>query len=539
MIIRINQLTVPLDYSPASLEDTALKKLRLKAGQLEQITVLRRSIDARSPTTPPVYALTLEAVYPGVPQSWWKKNRDITVSDPNPLPPPPVLPGAIQGDSSRPVVVGAGPAGLMAALTLARGGQRPILIERGDAVEDRAGKVDAFWRNGTLEAESNALFGEGGAGLFSDGKLTSRSKDRPRVKLFFDTLVEAGAPEEILIDAMPHVGSDRLLRLIPRIREMIIEAGGEVRFNHRLDQVIIEKNRLTGLVINGEEITCGTCVLAIGHSARDTVTMLRDRRISLSAKAFAIGVRVEIPQSGIDQSQWGRWWEHPALGAASFKLTRREEHDTRACYSFCMCPGGTVIACASTPGLLTTNGMSLHNRSKPFGNAAFLVPVKPTDFITPGDDTPLAGFAFQEALEEKAWVAGGKDYSLPASPLTDFLAGRTPAALPDERSCQRAVPADLTALLPRFVTRSLQHFLPAMLNQLRRVDPTTALLYGIETRSSSPVRIDRDTDLVSSACAGLYPCGEGAGYAGGIVSSGIDGIKVAEAILSICPADGL
>ncbi|MDT8389158.1 MAG: FAD-binding protein [Lentisphaeria bacterium] len=531
MIIRVNQLTVPLDYTPAVLEAAVLKKLGLKAGQLERLTVIRRSIDARSPSAPPVYSLTAEAVYTGALRAGWAKTRDITISAPAPVSPPRPTPLAVRGGGLRPVVVGAGPAGLLAALTLARGGQRPILIDRGDAVETRAGAVDAFWRNGTLAAESNALFGEGGAGLFSDGKLTSRSKDRPRVKRFFDTLAAAGAPEEILIDAMPHVGSDRLLRLIPRLRRMIIEAGGEVRFNHRLDQLIIENKRLKGLVINGEDIACDICLLAIGHSARDTVTMLLSRGISLSPKAFAIGVRVEMPQISIDQSQWGCWWDHPALRAASFKLTRREESDARACYSFCMCPGGTVIACASSPGLLTTNGMSLHNRNKPFGNAAFLVPVTPTDFLVPGAG-PLAGYAFQENLEKKAWVAGGGDFSLPASPLTDFLAGRAPAALPDERSCPRAVPADVAALLPQFATSTLRRFLPSMLGQLRHVDPTTVLLYGVETRSSSPVRIDREADFASPACAGLYPCGEGAGYAGGIVSSGIDGIKAAEAVLS-------
>jgi uncharacterized FAD-dependent dehydrogenase len=532
MIIRLNQLTVPLDYSTADLKHTVSKKLGLKGDQLDAITILRRSIDARSSATPPVYALTLEAEYSGSPKPWWGKKRDIIICDSKQDCPAAAIAKSGPPDRTRPVVVGAGPAGLMAALTLARQGWRPMLIERGEPVESRAGKVNRFWQDGTFNPESNALFGEGGAGLFSDGKLTSRSKDRPRTKLFFDTLVEAGAPEHILIDAMPHVGSDRLLRLMPRLRQMIIDAGGEVRFNHRLDQVIVENGRLTGLVINGEEIPCDICVLAIGHSARDTVTMLNTQGIGLSAKPFAIGLRVEVPQLRIDQSQWGRWWDHPPLGAASFKLTRREEENARACYSFCMCPGGTVIACASTPGQLTTNGMSLHNRNKPFGNAAFLVPVKPEDFMRMNSDSPLAGFAFQEDLETKAWIAGGRDFSLPASPLAEFLAAETPASLPDERSCLRARPANLPAILPRFAATTLRHFLPSMLRQLRHVDPHTALLYGIETRSSSPVRIDRDENLASTTCAGLYPCGEGAGYAGGIVSSGIDGIKVAEAILS-------
>jgi uncharacterized FAD-dependent dehydrogenase len=416
------------------------------------------------------------------------------------------------------------------------------LIERGEAAVPRAKRVEAFWKNGMLDVESNVLYGEGGAGLFSDGKLTSRSKDRPRVRRFLEALVSCGASPDILIDAEPHIGSDVLEELVPALRNRIIELGGEVRFGARLDRLEIENGAVRGAVISGEEFRTDCCVLATGHSARDIYEMLAEQGVPLEAKPFAVGVRLEIPQHRIDTAQWGG--SFPMLGKASFRLTRREEENARACYSFCMCPGGLVISCASSAGLMTTNGMSLSKRDRPLGNAAFLVPVMTTDFPIVaargegGKETEvsdlgyrvLAGIEFQKKMEASAFAAGGSDYSLPAQRLVDFLEGAAASELPAERSCTMARPAQLRGLLPEFVEHTLRSAVPKMLRSMRGVILDEALLYASETRSSSPVRIVRGEDG-QSVVRGFYPCGEGAGYAGGIVSSGIDGLRIAEAVV--------
>jgi len=416
----------------------------------------------------------------------------------------------------------------MAALALAEAGRNPLLIERGEAAAPRAQRVTAFWKAGALDDESNVLFGEGGAGLFSDGKLTSRSKDRPRVRRFLEALVACGASPDILIDAEPHLGSDVLEELVPALRRRIIGLGGEVRFHARLERLEIENGRVRGALISGADFRTDCCVLATGHSARDSYEMLARQGVPLEPKPFAIGLRLEIPQHRIDTAQWGGPFAN--LGSASFRLTRKAEEQARACYSFCMCPGGLVIACASSAGTMTTNGMSLSRRDRPFGNAAFLVPVVPADF--PQNDKPaLAGIAFQKELEALAFAAGGSDYTLPAQRLVDFLSGTTPAELPAARSCLRARAAQLRGLLPEFAENTLCSALPKMLRGLRGVRLEEALLYAAETRSSSPVRVVRGEDGQSGGVRGLYPCGEGAGYAGGIVSSGIDGLRIAEAVV--------
>jgi len=542
MKIRINQLDLLPGYTSEQLLKAAAKKVRCNPSELHGLQAVRRSIDARgsSPRMIVMAEADLSRKLRNGLRNVEKAKRVERID--------PVVIDNYCGE--HPVVVGAGPAGLMAAFALAQAGLKPLLIERGEAAVPRAKRVETFWKDGTLDVESNVLYGEGGAGLFSDGKLTSRSKDRPRVRRFLEILVACGASPDILIDAEPHIGSDILEELVPVLRNKIIELGGEVRFAPRLDRVEIENGAVRGVVISGEEVRTDTCVLATGHSARDIYAMLAEQGVPLESKPFAVGVRLEIPQHRIDTAQWGGHF--PALGRASFRLTRREEENARSCYTFCMCPGGLVMSCASSEGLMSTNGMSLAQRDKPMGNAAFLVPVLPSDFPIVGQASPvlrgacgghtlpnpaLAGIEFQKKLEAAAFAAGGSDYSLPAQRLVEFLENSAPSALPTERSCTRAVPAKLRGLLPEFVEHTLRSAVPKMLRGMRGVQLDEALLYASETRSSSPVRVVRGEDG-QSAVRGLYPCGEGAGYAGGIVSSGIDGLRQVESIIECFATSG-
>jgi uncharacterized FAD-dependent dehydrogenase len=525
MKIRLNQLRVKLDHTPADLQTAVTKTLGSRAGGFE---ILRRSVDARSRTLPPAWIYQLEVDV--------TDDFDLSLVKTATLAPDPLEAYTLAtiAPSKRPVIVGAGPAGLLAALTLAEAGAKPLLVERGESTDDRSRKVAKFWNAGALDTESNALYGEGGAGLFSDGKLTARSKDRKRIRRLFEVLIECGAPKEILTEADPHIGTDVLRKVIPTLRERIQQLGGEVRFSARLDCVIVDDGRLVGLQVNGEEIDADCCILAAGHSARDVYTMLHDCGVALEAKPFAVGVRAEMPQDQIAMSQYGRSWENPALPVANFRMTRREEKATRACYSFCMCPGGEVIACTATEGEITTNGMSHHARNSGWGNAAFLVPVTVEDYAkyaSAAVPAELAGIEFQRNMEQRAFKAAGENYALPVQRMSEFLAGEGASDLPRERSCTRAAAANLRDILPGFVVGTLQATLSKMLRGLRGVRFEDVLLYGAETRSSAPVRVLRDEIGQSTTASGLFPCGEGSGYAGGIVSSAIDGMKAAEAFI--------
>lgn len=528
MNIRLNQFRVRLDYESTDLPKRVARVLRVPVENIVDVKVLRRSVDARSRHNPPVFTLTLEV----------KTTEDLILPKAAELIPPKPQPAAMtparhhSQAEHRPLVIGAGPAGLMAALTLAEAGLNPLLVERGAPASERASQVGRFWETGTLNPESNVLYGEGGAGLFSDGKLTARSKDRSRMRRFIEVLVECGAPSDILIDTEPHIGSDILLGLVPALRQRIIDAGGEVRFYSLLEELLVENGAVKSALINGRQTLTSHCILATGLNARDVYHMLLAIPATLIPKPFAMGVRIELRQSKIDYAQWGCWARHCRLGAASFRLTRRPQGDIRSCYSFCMCPGGTVIPCAAFPRELTTNGMSLSGRDLPFGNAAFLVPVTPDDF--PSDSQipePLAGLRLRCQIERSAFVAAGSDYSIPASLLQDFLQGTTPGSIPEQRSWPRSSPVNIREILPDFITHTLTTAIPKMLAQLHRVRIGEALVYAPETRSSSPVRIARNENGQSENINGLYPCGEGSGYAGGIVSSAIDGMQAAQQLI--------
>lgn len=524
MKLRINQLAVRLAYGESDVLKAICRKLRCAKEELSELEIIRRSLDARKKDQEPRYILSVDVQYRGKPPHL--KPGQIEKSPKSD--PTLVLPrgGHIE---HPPVVIGAGPAGLMAALTLAEAGYKPLLIERGAETNPRSEQVEAFWKTGELNVESNVLYGEGGAGLFSDGKLTARSKDRARIRRFFEVLVSCGASSDILIDSAPHIGSDDLTQIIPAIRNRIWELGGACAFNSKLEDIHVENGVLRGVTVSGKEIRTNACFLATGHSARDIYSMLAEREVAIEAKPLAIGVRLEIPQHRINTAQYGRWANLPTLGSSSFRLTRKEEGNARRCYSFCMCPGGLVISCASSEGLLTTNGMSLSARDKPFGNAAFLVPVELADYAAaaPGVNPALAGIEFQKQLERAAFEAGGSNYGVPAARLVDFLAGQR-GELPSDRSCTSAVPALLQDILPDFISETLQSAVPKMLRELNDAKLEEAVLYASETRSSAPVRILREASGDSSTVKGLFPCGEGSGYAGGIVSSALDGMRAAE-----------
>ena len=533
-MIRITELSLPLDHPAEALREAIVARLQIQDSDLLSFTVFKRSYDARKKNSVItfIYVIDLEARDEAVLLQRFGNDRNVR---PAPDTNYHVVARAPASLKERPVVVGFGPCGLFAALLLAQMGFKPIVLERGRDVRQRTKDTWALWRKKTLTPESNVQFGEGGAGLFSDGKLYSQIKD-PKFygRKVMHEFVRAGAPEEIMYVSKPHIGTFRLTGVVAAMRKEIIALGGEVRFESRVSDLLIDNDQLEGVVLSsGEEIRSRHVVLALGHSSRDTFRMLHRRGVFIEAKPFAIGFRIEHPQSIIDRARLGKYAGHPDLGAADYKLVHHATLGAgkgRAVYSFCMCPGGTVVAATSEPNRVVTNGMSQYSRNERNANAGIVVGINPeTDF--PGG--PLAGVEFQERLESRAFELGGNDYCAPAQLVGDFIRGKASTEFGEvEPSYKPGVRlGDLAASLPDYAIAAIREALPEFGKQIRGFDRDDAVLTGIETRTSSPVRITRNHDSYQSLnLKGLYPAGEGAGYAGGILSAGVDGIKVAEAV---------
>ena len=516
----LSGLTLQLDYTKDSLRTAVAKKCGIAQDQLLFCTIAKQSVDARCRSD---IRFVVTAHFRVKNESaLLKKCRFLSV-----VPETPALSLPSCRFSAPPLVVGAGPAGLFAALILARAGAEPVLIERGRPVESRTADVEKMSASGILDPESNVQFGEGGAGAFSDGKLTCGIKS-PYLRTVLETFVAHGAPEEILTDSMPHIGTDRLKGVVASIRKEIISLGGTVLFETRLEELLLRSSHVEGAVLfhAGErrEYHTDTVLLCIGHSARDTVQALFSQGVRMVQKPFAMGVRIEHPRTFIDRAQYGPFAGHPALGAASYKLVCHTP-DGRGVYTFCMCPGGHVIAAASQPGGVVVNGMSYHARNAENSNSALLVGVRTEDF---GDDHPLAGMVLQRSIEKAAFRASGS-YFAPAQRVEDFLSDHASGAFGSVCPSYRpgVVPADLRAVLPAFITEDLKKGIRAMNTQLSGFAMPDAVLTAPETRSSSPVRLLRNQCGEAETLSGLFPVGEGAGYAGGIVSAAIDGIAAA------------
>jgi hypothetical protein len=530
-MLRLTELKLPLDHPADALRAAILKRLELADDELVGFSIFKRSYDARKKhALLLIYAVDVEVKNEAALLKKFRNDRQLALTPDMAYR---FVGHAPENLSERPLVVGFGPCGIFAALVLAQMGFRPIVLERGKAVRERTQDTWGLWRKHVLNPESNVQFGEGGAGTFSDGKLYSQIKDPKHLgrKVLIE-FVKAGAPEEILYVSKPHIGTFRLVGMVEAMRHEIEKLGGEIRFQQRVTDVLVEdgpngKNIRGVTLASGETLASNHIVLALGHSARDTFEMLHARGVYMEAKPFSIGFRIEHPQSLIDKARLGPNAGNPLLGAADYKLVHHARNG-RSVYSFCMCPGGTVVAAASEPNCVVTNGMSQYSRNERNANAGIVVGITPEDY--PGG--PLAGIELQRKLEARAFELGGSNYEAPGQLVGDFIEGKASTQLGSvEPSYKPGVHlTDLASTLPDYAIEAIREALPAFDQQIKGFAMKDAVLTGVETRTSSPLRITRGDDCQSLNVKGLYPAGEGAGYAGGILSAGVDGIKVAEAV---------
>ena len=531
-MLRLTEIKLPLDHAPEAVSEAAIKYLGISAENLMSCARFRRANDARNKSSIMlIYSLDVEVTNEAEILKRFAKDGRV---QPKPDIDYRFVAKAPENLSARPLVIGAGPCGLFTALLLAQMGFRPIIFDRGKEVRERTKDTWGLWRQSILNPESNVQYGEGGAGTFSDGKLYSQIKDpRHLGRKVLTEFVKAEAPSEILTEAKPHIGTFRLVKMVENIRRTIESLGGEYRFQSRVTDLDIEidhegNRQVRGVVLaSGEHIEADNVVLAIGHSSRDTFQMLQDRGVYIEAKPFSIGFRIEHPQSLIDVARFGSNAGNPILGAADYKLVHHASNG-RDVYSFCMCPGGTVVAAASEEGRVVTNGMSQYSRVERNANAGIVVGITPDDY--PGG--PLEGIEFQRRLESAAFIAGGGTYAAPAQLVGDFIAGIPSTSLGSVIPSYKpgVTPTDLSTCLPDYAIEAIREAIPAFGQHIKGFDMNDAVLTGVETRTSSPIRIKRDETFQSLNTKGLFPAGEGAGYAGGILSAGVDGIKIAEAV---------
>lgn len=531
-MLRLTDIKLPLDHDEQALEQAILSKLAIDKSQLQSFTVFRRGYDARNKKNILlIYTLDVEVTGQETLLARFENDPAVRITPDMQYQ---FVAKAPENLTERPVVVGFGPAGIFAALILAQMGFKPIVLERGKAVRERTKDTFGFWRKQPLNTESNVQFGEGGAGTFSDGKLYSQVKDPKHYgRKVLHEFVAAGAPEEIMYVSKPHIGTFKLVNMVEKMRQQIIDLGGEIRFSTRVDKLDLDTQgdgyKVKGLHLStGDYLSCSQVVLAVGHSARDTFEALYAQGVYIEAKPFSIGFRIEHEQSMIDQCRFGDNAGNPILGAADYKLVHHCKNG-RSVYSFCMCPGGTVVAATSELGRVVTNGMSQYSRNERNANSAIVVGIEPEKDY-PGH--PLAGIALQRQLEELAYKAGGENYNAPAQLIGDFLTGKPSNTLGDVQPSYTPgiTLTDLSKVVPEFVTEAIREAIPAFDRQIKGFAKADGLLTGVETRTSSPICIKRGKDYQSINVQGLYPTGEGAGYAGGIWSAGIDGIRVAEAL---------
>lgn len=531
-MLRLTDIKLPLDHNDTALNKAIVNKLGIDAAQLLNSNVFKRGYDARNnKDIQLIYTVDVEVENEALLLTQFANDPQVRVTPDMTYK---FVAQAPENLSHRPVVVGLGPCGIFAALILAQMGYKPIVLERGKAVRDRTKDTFGFWRKQPLNPESNVQFGEGGAGTFSDGKLYSQVKDRKHFgRKVLHEFVKAGAPDEILYVSKPHIGTFKLVSMVEKMRQQIIDLGGEIRFSTRVEKLDLDEKdgqfSVKGLHLSeGGYLACKQVILALGHSARDTFQSLYDQGVYIEAKPFSIGFRIEHEQSLIDRCRFGDNAGNPILGAADYKLVHHCKNG-RTVYSFCMCPGGTVVAAASEPGRVVTNGMSQYSRRERNANSAIVVGITPEEDY-PGH--PLAGIELQRRLEEMAFAAGGENYNAPAQLIGDFLAGQPSTQLGEVTPSYTPgiTLTDLSKVVPEFVTQAIREAIPAFDRQIKGFAKADGTLTGVETRTSSPVCIKRGKDYQSVNVQGLYPAGEGAGYAGGIWSAGIDGIRVAEAL---------